>query len=693
MSTETETVSPVVTKAPPSTPQIISTNITDNITHELTTEEIPATTSEKQDHSPFDVIETDMTIPEDFVSTRITDSERIPDTTVTKQPVTESDSATTSVPSPTSGSVISSTTEKITLTESYDSTIKFTPEVFNTTAMVPTASEHTSVDTETTQATIIETSHGSTLIEDEEKYTTYDGTESTPVRTLSTERTPVITTLSTDTTEFHTSYSTLAPEKIFETTASKFEEVEVGKTSTTEVSDITDRISGVTEAFQITTKGKESVTETITMTTPAIAKTTQSMQTTITPDRSTVDSTDAFTNETYTGVTVSPSKHEGKPMVSVADLVTEKPITTVKDGDITEFVSTRITSTVGTGPEETGFDPTTKPPLSSTDAEVSMTTTKLPALLSTTTQSKPTEVSSTTITDIEVTSPTTTQSPVTSFSTPSKETISTEKPAITVKDGDVTDEFVSTRITSTIDSGPKVTEESTAKSPATDPEDDIEDGIKTTKHPSSTEATVQTKEDGTTTTIGSSIIEPQTTESGTPSTSTSVTTTASPPPPLYQTPSSGPAITGYTSAVPVFPGGLFPTQQPTTWKPSTTTDFILGPGACMFDGKVYVSAQQILRDDPCDFCFCFRGDIICLQQSCPPPVPGCFEEPIQGFCCPRYECPLTKAIVNITTTTTPLPTYPPLQRAEEIIMCEIGERYYHEGETVDEASGPCLECR
>ncbi|XP_047738702.1 mucin-5AC [Hyalella azteca] len=164
------------------------------------------------------------------------------------------------------------------------------------------------------------------------------------------------------------------------------------------------------------------------------------------------------------------------------------------------------------------------------------------------------------------------------------------------------------------------------------------------------------------------------------------------PPPLYQTPRPGTAVTGYTSAVPPFPGGLLSSSS-TTWKPSTTTDFILGPGACMFDGKVYVSAQQILRDDPCDFCFCFRGDIICLQQSCPPPVPGCFEEPIPGFCCPRYECPLTKAVVNVTTTTTPLPTYPPLQRSEEIVMCEIGDRYYHTGEIVEEASGPCLECR
>ena len=172
---------------------------------------------------------------------------------------------------------------------------------------------------------------------------------------------------------------------------------------------------------------------------------------------------------------------------------------------------------------------------------------------------------------------------------------------------------------------------------------------------------------------------------------TESSSSATPPPYLYQTPESGSGITGYTTPAPfpAFPGS----QVSTTWKPASTPDFVLGPGACMFDGKVYVSAQQIQRDDPCDFCFCFRGDIICLQQSCPPPVPGCFEEPIAGFCCPRYECPVTQAIVNFTTTTTPIPTYPPVHRQEEIVMCEIGDRYYHTGEIVEEASGPCLECR
>ena len=41
----------------------------------------------------------------------------------------------------------------------------------------------------------------------------------------------------------------------------------------------------------------------------------------------------------------------------------------------------------------------------------------------------------------------------------------------------------------------------------------------------------------------------------------------------------------------------------------------LAMGSCVYDGKTYMSAQQIPRNNSCDFCFCFRSDIICLQVS------------------------------------------------------------------------------
>lgn len=129
-------------------------------------------------------------------------------------------------------------------------------------------------------------------------------------------------------------------------------------------------------------------------------------------------------------------------------------------------------------------------------------------------------------------------------------------------------------------------------------------------------------------------------------------------------------------------------------------DQAFGPGTCRYGGKVYVSAQQIPRDDPCDFCFCFRSDIICLQQSCPPPIHGCHEEPIQGFCCPRYECPVSMATtLNVTTTTTTTtttlpPHFPthPYKGAAQRRGCQIKGHTYKVGEVVRASSGPCLHC-
>ena len=127
---------------------------------------------------------------------------------------------------------------------------------------------------------------------------------------------------------------------------------------------------------------------------------------------------------------------------------------------------------------------------------------------------------------------------------------------------------------------------------------------------------------------------------------------------------------------------------------------IYGPGTCRYGGKVYVSAQQIPRDDPCDFCFCFRSDIICLQQSCPPPIPGCHEEPIRGFCCPRYECPVSMATsLNVTTTTTTTTTtLPPhflshaYKGAAKQSGCQIRGQAYRVGQVIKSASGPCMHC-
>ncbi|XP_037820889.1 mucin-17 [Lucilia sericata] len=189
---------------------------------------------------------------------------------------------------------------------------------------------------------------------------------------------------------------------------------------------------------------------------------------------------------------------------------------------------------------------------------------------------------------------------------------------------------------------------------------------------------VPTKEEETYTT-------PTTTTTVSSSTSEPVTTSAphyQPQPPIYGQP---------------------PQYGPTQYEDEYTDEDegeVFGPGTCRYGGKLYVSAQQIPRDDPCDFCFCFRSDIICLQQSCPPPIAGCHEEPISGFCCPRYECPVSMAtVLNITTsTTTTSTTLPPhflhhsygnnVQRNG----CLINGRSYRVGEKIESTSGPCINC-
>ena len=129
----------------------------------------------------------------------------------------------------------------------------------------------------------------------------------------------------------------------------------------------------------------------------------------------------------------------------------------------------------------------------------------------------------------------------------------------------------------------------------------------------------------------------------------------------------------------------------------------LGPGTCRYSGKIFVSAQQIPRDNPCDFCFCFRGDIICLEQKCPPPIRHCRQESIEGYCCPRFECPVLRAIfpnsttttstTTTTTTTTLRPRYPYRFGSKAHRKgCQFRGKSYEVNEEIKSASGPCLNC-
>ncbi|XP_035225889.1 mucin-17-like [Stegodyphus dumicola] len=136
--------------------------------------------------------------------------------------------------------------------------------------------------------------------------------------------------------------------------------------------------------------------------------------------------------------------------------------------------------------------------------------------------------------------------------------------------------------------------------------------------------------------------------------------------------------------------------------PEPEDDFLLDEGSCIFEGRIYESAEQIPRADPCEFCFCFRGDIICLQQSCPPPAPNCHRTMIAGYCCPRYDCPVYMTSRNISSLSRRKGVQPiiiqrriekrEIRPAIEVKGCQVNGTFYEVGSTVTSASGPCLHC-
>ncbi|OTF76613.1 hypothetical protein BLA29_001058, partial [Euroglyphus maynei] len=167
-----------------------------------------------------------------------------------------------------------------------------------------------------------------------------------------------------------------------------------------------------------------------------------------------------------------------------------------------------------------------------------------------------------------------------------------------------------------------------------------------------------------------------------------------------------------------------PTQQTSQdglkkpYRPSSFTPFTdLGDGSCVYDGKIFQSAEQIPRPHPCDFCFCFRGDIICLQQTCPPPIKNCLESHIEGFCCPpvdtttmnmtvfhnnnkrmarSYNSAISSLSSNRSTTTTTTTTIRPPPYSISIVEkkgCRINGIFYEIGQRIDKSSNACLDCR
>lgn len=415
-----------------------------------------------------------------------------------------------------------------------------------------------------------------------------------------------------------------------------------------------DAVSSVITEASIATDGLETESPGITISSFVTEATSEGVVSDVTDPSVTPSVTSTSSLDITTTTESVPSS--GEPMLTEASVATEEPETEATIGIVVDITSSpTVASSSVTSVTSATDSPLTEPTDSgyATEATISVT-------------------ESTSVTDADV-------------------QISTEKPGVTDSiEGQVTTK--STESTSEYPGSSETTSAEILVSTEVSSQTASEVPTEVTDIPVSTELP----------SVSASTEVPFSTESAAPQVITEVSATTGAAGETSVSTETTSTVSSVTSALsteapfPPFPGttsSVYPKPETTTWKPSTTTELIIGPGACVFDGEVYLSAQQIPRDDPCDFCFCFRGDIICLQQSCPPPIPGCYEEAIPGFCCPRYECPVTQAVVNITTTTTPIPTYPPVQKVEEFTVCEIGGRFYHPGELVEEASGPCLECR
>ncbi|XP_021703762.1 mucin-17 isoform X2 [Aedes aegypti] len=60
---------------------------------------------------------------------------------------------------------------------------------------------------------------------------------------------------------------------------------------------------------------------------------------------------------------------------------------------------------------------------------------------------------------------------------------------------------------------------------------------------------------------------------------------------------------------------------------------------CTIDGKSYPEGERIASQDPCQVCFCIRGDQKCTPKKCAPAIKGCTPRVPRGECCAvRYDC-------------------------------------------------------
>ena len=79
---------------------------------------------------------------------------------------------------------------------------------------------------------------------------------------------------------------------------------------------------------------------------------------------------------------------------------------------------------------------------------------------------------------------------------------------------------------------------------------------------------------------------------------------------------------------------------------SPTTPVVAKPakGGCFQKGNYYADGASIESEDPCEHCYCMKGDIVCAVEPCMDSMEGDSESckpqpPNPGECCPKeYKC-------------------------------------------------------
>ena len=79
---------------------------------------------------------------------------------------------------------------------------------------------------------------------------------------------------------------------------------------------------------------------------------------------------------------------------------------------------------------------------------------------------------------------------------------------------------------------------------------------------------------------------------------------------------------------------------------SPTTPVVAKPskGGCFQKGNYYADGASIESEDPCEHCYCMKGDIVCAVEPCMDGMEGDSESckpqpPNPGECCPKeYKC-------------------------------------------------------